>query len=224
MSNSSNWVLEFRRPLFAWEMEEVERLDVLLQEAPIVRELVEDSLRWIAFSSGLFSVASIWRWKVEDRDSTLIISKLVWGNFTPPKVKFFCWLAWRGRIKTSVFMQRIGVLNDNASILYLVIMVWCDKMMDVWWAIPRSMAEVSQWWDGVRMKKRERKIWKVVPLILMWSVWKMRNEVMFNGKHLVADEMLEQIKTRVALRLMPVGCYQFATANAELFWVSDGYM
>lgn len=195
------------------------RLNALLLEAPSVRDSVEDSLRWTASSSGLFSVASIWRWKVEDRDSAFRISELVWGNVAPPKVKFFCWLAWLGRIKTFVFMQRIGVLNDNASILCLFcrndaeslnhILLHCPKIWLLWsgmiewwdlrWAIPRSVAEVLQWWDGVRMKKRERKIWKVVPLILMWFVWTMINEVMFNGKHLVVDELLELIKTRVAL-------------------------
>lgn len=153
---------------------------------------------------------SIWKWKVEARGPNLSISEFVWGMW--PKVKFFCWLAWLGRIKTSMFLQRIGVLNANASILCLFcrdepesinhVLLHCPKVWLIWsgvmkwwdlrWAMPL-------WWDGGRMKKKERKFWKVVSLILMWSLWKMRNGVLFKGSQLVIDEMLEVIKTRVAI-------------------------
>lgn len=39
----SDWKIDFRRPLFAWEEEEVLKLNDMLQNAPRLNEGVEDS-------------------------------------------------------------------------------------------------------------------------------------------------------------------------------------
>ncbi|KAL7193511.1 hypothetical protein ACSBR2_025176 [Camellia fascicularis] len=35
----------------------------------------------------------------------------------PPKFPFFCWLAWKNRIKSSEFLHRIGILDSSVSTL-----------------------------------------------------------------------------------------------------------
>lgn len=93
---------------------EVHRLYDLLVDVPNVNNGVEDSCKWLAHLSGSFSVASVWKWGELTRGIILRISNCLWLNAAPPRVQFFGWLTWRGRIKTSVFLERIGLLNNSA--------------------------------------------------------------------------------------------------------------
>lgn len=45
----------------------------------------------------------------------------------------------------------------------------------------------------------ENKIWNAIPFAAFWSIWNMRNDCIFNGKHHVLEEVCELIKIRVAL-------------------------
>lgn len=47
----SDWNLIFKRPLLAWEEEEVQKLNDLLQNAPRLNEGVVDSCSWLAHPS-----------------------------------------------------------------------------------------------------------------------------------------------------------------------------
>ena len=49
-----NWSLNFRRALFSWEVEEMNRLSFALSNVPALRENVNDGLRWTTASTGLF--------------------------------------------------------------------------------------------------------------------------------------------------------------------------
>ncbi|KAL7202413.1 hypothetical protein ACSBR1_033980 [Camellia fascicularis] len=75
-----------------------------------------------------------------------------------------------------------------------------------WWhlqgALPRSVENLLLWWAGEKMKK-ERLIWSAVPVVVMWSVWKLRNGVVFNASNPNWEELCELIKIRVALWLKP---------------------
>lgn len=98
----TDWKLEFRRPLLAWEEEEeVQRLALFLSEAPILNHTAEDSCSWLANSSGVFSVALVWQRMEVAKGPMLNISKVLWKNSASPKVQFFSWLAWRGRINSA---------------------------------------------------------------------------------------------------------------------------
>lgn len=98
-----NWKLAFGRPLFAWEEEEVSKLNVLLHNAPTINALVEDSCLWLAHSSRLFTVASAWKTLESSKGLVKSITRTIWRNIAPHKVQFLSWLAWRGRIKSLVF-------------------------------------------------------------------------------------------------------------------------
>ena len=49
--------------------------------------------------------------------------------------------------------------------------------------------------------KKERKIWKAVPLAVSWSLWKMRNECVFNASIPYLVELCELMKIKIALWL-----------------------
>lgn len=65
--------------------------------------------------------------------------------------------------------------------------------------MPRSVESLLQWWEGIRFKKSERKIWKVLSLVALWSIWKYRNECLFNGIQPRSGELKESIIIKLAI-------------------------
>ncbi|KAI8008691.1 hypothetical protein LOK49_LG07G00471 [Camellia lanceoleosa] len=53
---NGRWILTFKRPLRAWEEEELFRLFQILGEGPELRVNREDHIRWLSSSSGIFQV------------------------------------------------------------------------------------------------------------------------------------------------------------------------
>lgn len=56
-----------------------------------------------------------------------------------------------------------------------------------------------EWWAGYRCNKRLKVLWKIIPLAVLWSLWKQRNESLFNGTHVDLEKLCELIKIRIAL-------------------------
>lgn len=49
------------------------------------------------------------------------------------------------------------------------------------------------------MKKLEKKIWLAIPLAALWSIWKLRNERLFNGSKPNQEVLCDLIKVRITL-------------------------
>lgn len=114
---AGDWSFLFRRRLYEWEESEVNRLKVLLMSVSNLCDNLEDKPVWLAAGSGMFYVSSVYRSEVVSLGPSLITSKLVWNKFASPKVQFFCWLAWKNRVKTVDFLHKIGVLQANSPAL-----------------------------------------------------------------------------------------------------------
>ncbi|CAL5428787.1 unnamed protein product [Camellia sinensis] len=142
------WQLQFRRRLLAWEEEELQRLYAALESSPVLREEVEDSCSWLISKSGKFSVSSLWNWWVVNRGPVLEVPAGVWASLAPPKMRFICWLAWRGRIKTSSFLRRIGVLPPNAQIQCVFCQSGEESMEHVLFFVLRFGSAGQPWLAG----------------------------------------------------------------------------
>ncbi|XP_028115369.1 uncharacterized protein LOC114313204 [Camellia sinensis] len=104
----------------AWEEEEVPRLYDLLREAPSLSMETEDSCKWVDNPIGSFTVAVAWKWCMSLKSPTVSVTKELWNNVAPPKVKFCGWLAWRARLKTVAVLMSFGVLNEESNALCLL--------------------------------------------------------------------------------------------------------
>ncbi|CAL5391723.1 unnamed protein product [Camellia sinensis] len=213
------WVFNFRRPLFAWEEEELSRLLMHLSSTPLLRANVADCLTWNADTSSCFSVLSSYQWFEVSFGSTCLISRSLWKAPASPRAQFFGWLVWRGRIKSASYLRRIGILNANIDVCCVFckeveetinhVLLHCPFVWLIWsyfvrgwglqWASPGSVQSILQWWSGCRMGQLEKKLWSVIPYAIFWSIWKQRNDRVFNGVEPNFVVMCETIKVRIAL-------------------------
>lgn len=55
---------------------------------------------------------------------------------------------------------------------------------------------------GNKIQQTVRKIWRLVPVVMLWSTWRLRNDVVFNGYQPNMAELGETVKVRVGLWVM----------------------
>ncbi|KAL7262113.1 hypothetical protein ACSBR1_000488 [Camellia fascicularis] len=179
---AGDWSLLFRRRLYDWEEREVSRLKELLISGSNCCDNLEDKPVWLAAGSGMFSISSVYRSEAVSLGPSFFTSKLVWNNLAPPKVQFFCWLAWKNRVKSADFLQKIGVLQASSPALCAFcksvaesnchVLLYCQFSWRVWtamlnwWevqgALPGSVEAVLHWWEGAKLSKKEKLLWKVI--------------------------------------------------------------
>ncbi|CAL5331098.1 unnamed protein product [Camellia sinensis] len=79
---------------------------------------------------------------------------------------------------------RTEVKSDDHVLLHcpFVWLVWSHviRWWGLVWALPGSVNDLLQWWAGVNLSKLERKIWNSILFAVLWSVWKLRNEVVID--------------------------------------------
>ncbi|XP_028097292.1 uncharacterized protein LOC114297126 [Camellia sinensis] len=197
---SGEWNLSFRRELLEWERADLLILVSVISSSPLISLEIIDYPKWTATSSGLFSVASMYKLCSSGVGNHQSANRMLWNKVLPPKVQFFGWLAWKHKVKTSVFLQTIGVLSGGTSTLccfykhdevsVLHVLLHCHF---VW-----------KWWEGGKFKKKGKVIWRCVPLVTLWSLWKLRNDCVFNNAEANVKILSELVKYRVALWLRTV--------------------
>ena len=69
------------------------------------------------------------------------------------------------------------------------ILIHCDKTRAVWhllfslfgmsWVLPSLVRETLTRWHRSVVGRKRRKVWRVAPLCLFWTIWKERNSKVF---------------------------------------------
>lgn len=72
---------------------------------------------------------------------------------------------------------------------------WRDQV----WAIPGSVEGLLHWWSAGKSKHWVSRLWEIVPSVVLWSVWRLRNECLFKGAQPNCDDFCEKMKVQIAL-------------------------
>ena len=151
-------------------------------------------------NSGFYSVKLLYealnRTVAEPR-SFLALS--VWNLLVPLKVGFFAWEASWGEVMTLDQLKKRG--RPLANRCYLCeeeeetlnhLLVHCPKVRMLWelilaivgfgWVFPFSIRQVLLAWQGTKVGKKRKKVWRAAPLCLFWAMWCERNRVVFDNK------------------------------------------
>ncbi|KAL7183910.1 hypothetical protein ACSBR2_026144 [Camellia fascicularis] len=169
-TSSSVWNFPHRRELYGWKLaEEASLIAVLSSALPLCNENA-DCLIWSndAASHTQFSVFGLYSQSTSLLGPNLKICKHVWSTVLPPKVSFFCWLAWKNRVKSLEFLHKIGILDSSVATLCpfcnsktestIHVLLHCPFSWLIWsaviqewgfqWCILNSVAGLLNWWIG----------------------------------------------------------------------------
>ena len=144
--------------------------------------------------NGVFDIRSFYN-KLRDSSSTIFPWKAIWKAKAPRRVSFFVWcVAWNKiltrdnlRLRRMVFVDWcIMCRHCGETVDHLLL--HCEMAYRLWsfvfitfglsWVIPRSIPDLLfGWWNW--LGKHLSQIWNLVPLCILWCIWKERNQRTF---------------------------------------------
>ena len=98
VGDGDDWTPLFARAFKDWEIDLVERLLQKIHAFEVQRE-EEDRVIWTASNDGAFSIKSLYS-MLERVGSSIFPSERIWRVRVPPKVAFFAWEVFWGKVLT----------------------------------------------------------------------------------------------------------------------------
>lgn len=110
--------MNWRRSLFDWEIDELLRLDAIIEHKhPILG--VSDGIQWRGSTASNYPIQSIVE-KVYSNNIPILspdsISYL-WRSFAPPRARLTLWFAMFGKLKTGDFLFEKGIIDQQDALV-----------------------------------------------------------------------------------------------------------
>ena len=204
-----------KRELSQEKLQQVDELHTLLmQNQPVTNG--SDSILWDAKKS--YTVKAFQQ--AVNRESVFdsVICK-VWMKLAPPKVEFFLWLALLEKLNTKEMLWKKGILQANQIGCPLCtaqsetensdhLLVACPISWSIWCTIAEDLGQVitvpatfrhhfEEWMSRQWRNTIMRKLWCSTFFAVAWSLWLMRNEIIFQQKALNVEVLCNLIRWRV---------------------------
>jgi len=207
------WVLAWKRELSHEELQQVAVLQRRLQQYKVIQNK-EDKIWW--GTEKCYTVKAMQQQMSRGDSCDSIVCK-AWMNLAPPKVEFFMWLALLGKLNTKEVLWRKGILQEDQLNCPFCsaqmetmdhILMACSVSWAVWTLIATDMHQnismpvtfrqhfegwITRKWRHTTMKK----FWQSTFFATAWSIWIMRNEVIFQQKVVDIGAMYNLIKWRI---------------------------
>ncbi|KAE8667710.1 NUP155 protein [Hibiscus syriacus] len=198
-STGWSWEVQFRRNLNDWEIEQWANLMAVISSFTLSMDS-SDGMIWKGTGDGLFTVKSavkLCSFGSLGSEEAYFWNKIVWKGQLPPKVESFMWQVVLGRlaVKTELVKRGVsGIQNllcplcmveeeSPSNLFFSCSMVWSvwNKFLNFWRIkiVFHSNAKTFLLaWDALRTNS---KIWSLIPGVVMWTTWKLRNLIVFEG-------------------------------------------
>jgi hypothetical protein len=212
------WVLSWRREFFDWEVPIYrEFMDHIQQFVPSVRE---DTWVWCDDRADGFSVKSCYflllrkfrEQRLLDPCTMFAVSK-IWSCGIPSKISAFSWQLLLNRIPTKENLCKRGIIPQHQSVcifcngsleLAVHLFLHCDTAAKVWYEImswlglviivPLNIASAFACLVEHGKGKKEKVCLSLIWNSYMWSMWKFRNDCIFNNKNVVIGEVVDHVR------------------------------
>ena len=177
-----------------------------------------DRLIWSFDKNGEFSVKSLSKQIMEKRVQPVGINafsftKSIWKGLVPPKVEILTWFVLLGRVNTKSRLHRLGILAQDQSLCTFcgffaenhehlffsceyAWFLWCFwlKKWGVSWVFPFDQKCCFESWMEIKMRGPRKKGWWVAFFVVLWTIWRCRNLIIFEKKNISKEEALEMAK------------------------------
>jgi hypothetical protein len=180
-------------------------------ESVALRPDVRDRLVWRWSADGAYSSSSAYKAFFHGL-SSLPGARQLWRAAVPPKVKFFAWLALRGRIWTAARRRRHGLQADDSCALcdqeaetadhLLLSCVFAREVWDrllrrahIWLDTPTGVSPFVDWClsSRKRLPRELRRGFDSLALLVAWSLWKERNRRVFDAAASSVDDVVKGV-------------------------------
>lgn len=140
----------------------------------------------------------------------------IWAGLVPHKIKIFVWLALMGKINTRDRLASVGIIQRDCNVCPLCLqdpesaehlLLHCSVSSQIWswwtnlwqinWVFSHSLRDAFLQWRWPKKAPFFKKVWAAVLFIILWSLWKERNQRIFTNK----SSPVKNIKDMVLLRL-----------------------
>ncbi|KAK3190292.1 hypothetical protein Dsin_029853 [Dipteronia sinensis] len=211
------WDIPLRRSIFDWEIAQWNGFKLALNCISI-RFGCPDALAWTFCPNGSFSVKSFRRCLEEIGEvGSDAVSSLLWLGFVPHKVEVFLWQLLKVRILVKEVLRNFGMVQiasidcplcnsewETVNHLFLhcdwAWKLWSEAMG--WWEVSSCKnKDISGWadgWSGLCNAKSSSRAWIVLFYAVCWTIWDIRNVVVFNGKEAIFSLALDSVRFRLA--------------------------
>jgi hypothetical protein len=218
VNGAIQWNVLFIRPVHDWELEEVLRFFELLYSQQL-RQGGEDKICWAPLKRRFFEVKSYYKLRINSKpvDGTW---KSIWKSKAPPMVAFFVWTAALGKILTMDNLRKKNIIvaewccmckKSGESIVHLLL--HCEVAMEVWnmvchlfgvmWVMTGSVVECLRSWRVQKGNRTVLQTWRMVPLCVMWCLWREMNARNFEDREIGLMELKKRvIQTLFSWRVM----------------------
>ena len=196
--DNNHWTPIFRRNFQDWEINDLLSLLETLQNTTLVVE-DQDKILWGNSKEKTYTVKECYK-NLSSQNGILLIWpwKHVWKTRQPLRVSCFTWTALKEACLTQDSHRKKGVIlinrcvmckqtNESVNHLFLhypaTISLWYYfySMLGLQWVMPYNMKDAYASWILWKVDKSIRKIWRMIPAAIFWSIWKERNNRCFNG-------------------------------------------
>jgi hypothetical protein len=195
------WSVEFRRQMNVSLLEEWNNLLELLSSVDLTEG--RDVVFWTLDRSRKYSARSLYRFMTNGgvTDSRMMI---IWKCSIPLKVKIFLWMATHDRIQCAVQLKKkkwsgqeecfmCGKLETSDHILFqcpIAVFLWSFMRNCLGWATSPTSCDSLFREIVERCRGKKQGVTLFICAGALWSIWKARNDVVFNKRMLSTPEAL----------------------------------
>ena len=197
-----DWNVSFVRGFNDWKVVVVVEFFDFLASIVVPKE-GPDGLRWKLCKDGVFDSRSFYL-ALNARMGVRFLWRSIWAVKAPPRVAFFIWTAAWGRILTCDNLMRHDYTMverccmccfdretvDHLLLLARVLWNFVFKAFGIHWVISQHVVDLLFGWRNW-FGKHHSCIWNIIPLCLMWLVWRERNARMFEDMSRSEAQLLE---------------------------------